>query len=141
MRIKLRFSTTKSPFSWLIRRHENSEFSHVSIVLPDGRLLSAVVGFGVCILPGKTYKKYKDFEVLASEDVLRYALSQLGKGYDYKALFGLFLKRKWNNEDAWTCAELIAWSFMQAGYPLLNTCDCFSVSQRDILLSPKLKEI
>lgn len=137
----MRFSTTRSPISWIVRKHEKSQFSHVSLVLPDGRLLGSVLFRGVCILPGKTYKIYKDFEVLASDDVLKFAISQIGKPYDYKALLGFFLKSNWNDENAWTCSEFIAWSFMKAGYPLLNTVDCHTISQRDILLSPKLKEV
>lgn len=48
------------------------------------------------------------------------ARSQIGKPYDWTALFGLLLHRDWQEDDSWFCSELVAWAFQQAGSPLFR---------------------
>ena len=140
MKIYLRFSTTKNIFSKFIRSFERSNYSHVSIVHPEGYLVSAIYK-GVKKLPLDYYPTYQDFCVDAPKEVLDFALSQLGKRYDFLALFAFLFMRKWDEKSAWICSELVAWSFNEAGCPLLRTNECNLISPRDLLLSLKLEPI
>ena len=43
------------------------------------------------------------------------ALQQIGKPYDWRALFGFLFHRDWTEPDSWFCSELVAWSAQQGG--------------------------
>lgn len=55
--IKLLFSRRNHPGSWLIRAVSWSEWSHVEIILPDGRLLGAAAPHGVGL---SAYEEHMD---------------------------------------------------------------------------------
>lgn len=53
--------------------------------------------------------------------VREYMLSQLGKDYDWRWLFGwLFRLRDWQDDEEWVCSELIAWAAEKSGKPLFS---------------------
>ena len=43
--------------------------------------------------------------------------TQVGKGYDYLAVFGAFCRRDWQEDSKWQCAEGLEMSFVHAGRP------------------------
>ncbi len=113
----------------------------MDFVLPDGRLLGAVPG-GVRVRPyDPSALRIERYHVDASDTVLSVALAQLGKHYDWPGALGLALRRNWQEDDAWFCSELVAWSFEQAGRPLLNAPQAWRLTPRDILLSPLLRQL
>ncbi len=135
MKIVLQFSAQDKIGSRLICWWTWSQYSHVDFIMPSGRLLGAR-GDGVAIRDQYQTKIKRIVEVEASDAVLRAALSQLGKPYDYTAMAGFITRRDWQEQDSWFCSELVAWAFEQAGKPLIRTDGLYKVSPRDLLLSP-----
>jgi uncharacterized protein YycO len=138
--VTIQFSTSKGIPSAAIRLFTWSWASHVDLVLPSGDLVGAIPGEGVKIHNTEYYKS-QQFTVDAPESVYDFALTQLGKPYDWAGIFGLVTRdRNWENDDKWFCSELAAWSFKQAGCPLLNEV-AYRITPRDLLISPLLKQI
>jgi uncharacterized protein YycO len=48
-----------------------------------------------------------EVELPDAETALAFARAQLGKPYDWRAIFGNLLRTSWHAEDAWHCAELV----------------------------------
>lgn len=139
--ITLQFSTTKGIGSHVIRWATWSPYSHVDLVLDDGRLLGATSRHGVAIRDPEPTSACARFRVSAREDVIVAARSQIGRPYDWPGIFGWGFRRNWQEQDSWFCSELIAWAFQQAGQPLLRFDKAWRVTPRDILLSPLLEAI
>lgn len=139
--ITLQFSTTKGIGSQVIRWATWSPFSHVDLVLDDGRLLGATARFGVSVRDPEPTMASARFQVAAPTEVVQVARSQIGRPYDWPGIFGFGFRRNWQEQDSWFCSELIAWSFQQAGHPLLRFDKSWRVTPRDILLSPLLEAI
>lgn len=100
-------------------------FSHVDLVLDDGRLMGArsdvikmpsgaVVPAGVQIRE-PNYERWKERVVmklpcteLQKQSVIAFNLSQEGKPYDKTAIWGFMAGRDWRKQDQWFCSELQA---------------------------------
>ena len=52
--------------------------------------------------------------------VIAAAASQIGKPYDWTALWSFVIRRDWQEDDSWFCSELVAWAFAQGGSPLFR---------------------
>lgn len=119
--VALLFSTTSSPFSWLIRLLTWSRWSHVSIVDGD-TIIQAHALHGVTRTPyAEAIETAKACELVRfkcnNPAVIAAAASQIGKKYDWTALWGFLFRRDWQEEDSWFCSELVEWSFLKAGEP------------------------
>ena len=71
------FSKSNSLWSKLIRLVTFSKWSHVEYVSPSGNIITKWIN------------------------------KQVGKKYDLLGIFGLWLKRRWQDDDAWFCSELL----------------------------------
>lgn len=144
MDITLQFVTEPDWMSHAIRWFTWSEYSHVDLVLPSGRLLGAHVRDGVQIRePG--YAAFTRVERRIVRDVspvaLDWACRQIGSPYDVAAIFGLLVRRDhWRQPDRWFCSELVARAFEVAGRPVVLG-DCWRISPRDLMLSPLLEKV
>lgn len=136
--ITLQFSTKTSLSSRLIRWATWSAFSHVDLVLPDGRLLGATARRGVSIRNPEPVARLVRFTIDAPSAVIDVASTQLGRPYDWSGILGWGLRRDWQEDDSWFCSELIAWAFDAAGCPLLRARNSWRITPRDLLLSPLL---
>lgn len=103
-----------------------SKWSHCAIVTNDGTIIEASI-HGVVERPledlVEEMSAYEMYEIPCDNPslVIEKARSQIGKPYDFLGLFGIaFRKRNWCAEDKWVCSELIAWSFAEAGRPLVR---------------------
>ena len=142
--ITLQFSTTKHISSKAIQFFTWSWASHVDFVLPNGKLFGALAtqdGGGVRLHDAENYTRIERFQVDVPESIIDIAMTQEGKPYDWAGIFGLVLReRNWEDDDKWFCSELVAWSFKQGGFPLLNETTS-RITPRDLLISPLLKPI
>jgi uncharacterized protein YycO len=138
MLITLQFSTQNKIFARLIDWWTWGDYSHVDMVLPDGRWLGARYD-GVKARQPYPVSKCMQVTVEAPDEVMSIALSQVGKPYDFAAILGFIVHRDWQEDDSWVCSELIAWAFKQGGYSLLNADKVNRISPRDLSLSPFLK--
>lgn len=162
--IKLIFSTSRSSVSRLIRFATWGTFSHVDFIIPEDRFESLDISglndfsrskglvVGATIRKGvvlrtmvdviKNSNKFALVEVDATDASLDFALSQLGKKYDYKALLGFPFRKNLEEDDRWYCSELVYRALLVGGVRLYKESIDF-VSPRDIYEHPvcKLKEI
>lgn len=139
--ITLQFSTTKGIGSRVIRWATWSPFSHVDLVLDDGRLLGATARYGVTVRDPEPTSACARFQVEAPAAVVSMASSQIGRPYDWPGIFGYGFRRSWQAQDSWFCSELIAWAFQEAGFPLLRAERAYRITPRDLLISPLLNRL
>ncbi len=111
--MKLIFGRNNLPFSWLIRIFTWSRWSHVGIVVND-KVIEATALHGVVMTPIADFiKRYNDhsYATMLTEndaDAEFRALLEVGKKYDFSAIFGILFRSGWNQDDAWFCSELAA---------------------------------
>ena len=120
--IQLLFSTTRHPFSSLIRMATWSHWSHVALVA--GPHVIEAVALGGVRQVSKAYAIQRasdyclvDLPAHNTQAIIDAARSQIGKPYDWTAVAGLGLHRNWQEDDSWFCSELVAWAAAQAGEP------------------------
>ena len=119
--MKLLFSRRHHIGSWLIRFVTWSEYSHVDLVLDDTSLIGATSFDGVAVsqLKDRLAKASKavmvDIPVKDKAVAEAFAISQLGKPYDWLGVIGIGLKRNWQEDDKWSCAELVASVLSEGG--------------------------
>jgi len=134
--------------SWLsrvIQAQTRSPYSHSALLTADYHLIEAWHGVGVTATPledhphsGGTWVDV--FDVRADYDesaVLDFALRQVGKRYDYRAVLRFLSRRDAPDNDRWFCSELVAAAFAAGGLDLLHGRHSH-FSPRDIALSPYL---
>lgn len=72
------------------------------------------------------------------EQVWLHASTRIGKRYDWKWFAGwLVRKRDWQDPEAFTCSELIAWACEQSGEPLFEGDHTWSVTPQQIYMISK----
>lgn len=147
MKIHLRFIRDDGIISRLIRWQDWSSggsYSHVEFRLPTGYLGSQAPD-GVKLrplnycTPTEEWLCCVDVPDYVGEKILEFARAQIGKPYDWKAIVGFIIRRDWMNDNSWTCSELVTFTFLQAGFPLLRTHTTNRISPDTLALSPYIK--
>jgi len=84
-------------------------------------------------LVGATIIKDVSFKVPYAEAGLIWARAQVGKPYDFKGAFALFLvpNRNWQEDNSWYCYELVAAAIHNSGRKLFN--DLGHITGRELL--------
>lgn len=111
----IRFSLNPHPGNWLVALGTLSLWGHVDFILDSGELLCALPGVGVTFRKTPTDDLLVKHVRLPTDQGIQFALSQLGKPYDWAAALAIPLGRDWQNPDAWFCSELVAASLVHAG--------------------------
>lgn len=125
--MKLLFCTSNLPGAVLIRAVTWSSWSHVAVIVDEE---SDVAIEAVWPRVRKTtvteikrkHSKWKIVEVPVDDEisVLDFLESQVGKKYDWTALFGILFHRDWSKDSRWYCSELAAAALTQSK-PLFRT--------------------
>ena len=115
-KIPVIFGRNYAPGSLAIQVFTWSRWSHVGIVYGD-KVIEARGFHGVVITPIEEFKaRYTHWEVAHApvacsiDKAYERALSQVGKSYDWWAIYGIVLRTGWDKEDAWVCSELYAYA-------------------------------
>jgi len=146
MKVYLRFSSASTFASWLVATYTGTWCSHVEFVVSKGQYLGSDIDTGVAFVDDQYYidtkmKREEYFCVTVTQEqydvIYQYARSQVGKDYDTWALIGNLFRRNWQQSKKWFCSELIAKSFKEAEYPLLNY-RTNRITPLDLLKSPLL---
>ena len=116
--VRFQFVLGRGLSSKVIAWYSSGHFSHVDIILPDGRLLGARsdapggTRTGVQIRPA-FYEKWNQRVIMGIETSVDqersfydFLMPQVGKPYDSTAIWGFVAGRDWRNDDAWYCSEL-----------------------------------
>lgn len=112
--MRLLFCNSDKIGSWIIRKLTFSKWSHVAVCINDTEVIEAVwpkVRQTTIHHVIDTHKEYKFafIHVPHEEKAITFLKNQLGKRYDWRALFGILTpNRDWSREDEWDCAELAA---------------------------------
>lgn len=142
--VTLQFSTRPGLGSRLIRWFTWSEFSHVDFVLytADGVWLLGSKADGVKRRPyiESNYSHVARFNLPdCPPAAVQFAETQIGKPYDFSALFGFLLRRDWAEDDSWFCSELVYWAFEQAGYRPFRGMHMSRITPQHLLMLPTLR--
>lgn len=107
----------------LIRHHDNvapGRWSHGAVLL-WGQVVEAHALHGVRSIPlsefEATYSRIErvEYEVPDAAAGEAWLVSQIGKGYDYLAVFGRLFRRSWQDTSRWHCQELVETYLAQCG--------------------------
>lgn len=132
----------------VIRWYTWSNYAHAGILLNNGKVIDAVPSKGISLHDGISGSKqwYFDIEYLPDVDqakiesaVEKFLRAQIGKKYDWSAIYGMGFRRDWHNPHEWFCSELVEAAFDYAGLPLLRAGHLDRVTPRDIGISPRLR--
>ena len=132
------FCRRRHPGSALLRVALWSAWSHCALIDGDD-VIEATAFHGVRRRPlldlQREASQYAIVQIPAADPraVLDAAASQLGKGYDWLGVFGIGARRKWQDDDAWFCSELVAWAFEAAKQPLVRV-HAWRITPRDLYL-------
>ncbi|HEY9704857.1 MAG TPA: hypothetical protein V6C58_20620, partial [Allocoleopsis sp.] len=129
MNVKMYIISTNTIVGNIIKFLTFSRWSHVVISFDDNTFIDSVAFDGVRLYTKKDFEEYfKKYEVIPITltkyyDARQFALEQVNKGYDWKAIFGyLFHKRrKWQDENRWFCSELVAAILLKGGRKLFRS--------------------
>lgn len=109
--VSFQFSAQEGLTSDLIEWMGKGLYSHVDIILSDGRLLGARLDGGVQIrLPGYApFKRVLRVDIPCTDEqetkFYEFAISQIGKPYDKEGIAGIIFGRDWRDDSAWFCSE------------------------------------
>jgi hypothetical protein len=141
--IKLRFVEHPGIFNRACQFAQRDWATHVDICMRDGSYISAM-GDGVRRRPvGYDAGKFtrEEFRYIAATpeqvDIFEaFIESQLGKPYDYGAVFSFFWPwHDWQSFGAWDCSELPAQGFYECGkYPKEDALQASKFTPRDLRL-------
>ena len=124
MTVQVIFTRSHAVGSILLRAALWSPWSHCAIIDGDEVIEAAAFG-GVRVRPLADMladaTKHAIIELPGNaEAVIAAARSQIGKPYDWAGVLGFGFRRRWQDDDAWFCSELVAWAFAEAGTPLFR---------------------
>lgn len=98
-----------------------SAYSHVDVIMDDGKLIGAIAGKGVIEssyeerIKAASKAVIMDLPVKEINEAMAFLRRQLGKPYDWSGVLGIGLHRDWQEDDKWSCAELAAAAAAEAG--------------------------
>jgi uncharacterized protein YycO len=139
--VQLLFSTTRKPFSALIRAATWSRWSHVAMVAGP-HVIEATAQEGVRqVSLAYAISQASDYQLVeipasAPQTIIDAARSQVGKPYDWTAILGLGLRRDWQEDDSWFCSELIAWAAAAAGETWFRCDALYRVTPQHLWVLP-----
>lgn len=141
--ILIRFSRGTGLAGALVRFGTFSEFAHVGFKLDDGKVLDATPEFGVSIRDAEDDETTVYMQPLAPGQMVRnaveYAKLQVGKPYDWIAIFGMCLRRDWHKDTRWFCSELVCGAFDHAGWSLVRDSNHLDrITPQDLFESERL---
>jgi hypothetical protein len=133
------------PVSAIIRLGTEDDWSHTGFYRPaDGFTFSAMDdGKGVSFRKPIEHAKLLLLTTPRVDDMFEAALTQEGKPYNSLGILGIIFHRNWSDPNAEFCSQLVLWSAIKIGAPLLNPqfIPIQHMTPRDILLSPLVSEL
>lgn len=141
----------KSLISKAIRWQTRGKYSHVAVMLDDGRIIEAwhnpakvrvITSLSEGHTPGT---KVDIFEVETTPDqevrIAEFLLDQVGKKYDFGGVLRFLSRRNKNNPQMWFCSKLAFSCFLYGGIELLKRIEPYQVAPVTMVRSPLLSFI
>ncbi len=99
--------------SLAIRLHNWSNWSHCGVIV-NNEVIEATASHGVVTTSIDDFKQryptHKIIEIPHKGDFQRRLKEQLGKSYDWGAIFRFVFRGDWDDTDKWFCFELAAYA-------------------------------
>lgn len=136
-RIEVIYGKNRQPLGYLIRFFTWSRWQHIGIVVGD-MVIEATIDRGVIETPLSVFKKrYRKTHTgyipcKSCSEALSLARQELGKPYDFRAIFGLVFRRSWESRTRWFCSELVAHTtqiFREDRVSRVTPEHCFKLTQ------------
>lgn len=145
MKVKIRFASSKSLISWVIRIFTWSRVSHVDYVFeyPNGgrEYYGALPSTGVDYNDVEfDYVEYYEVDVPKPEELEKFLLEQRHKSYDWMAILSIVFRNQWQRDKKWFCSELIAAALEAGGIRIFNERH-YRITPRDLYINVKFKKI
>jgi uncharacterized protein YycO len=121
--MKLHFCKSNDIGGRLIRLFLFSQWNHAAIEVGGGVYESMARG-GVRVTPapgyGSRWHRAESIELAVPDEMALQAFlnRQVGKPYDWRALFALPFRKDWHEPNKWFCSELVAAALEQGGRSL-----------------------
>jgi uncharacterized protein YycO len=116
------YSRSRNLGSVLIRAASWWEpWAHCGIVTPEGTVIEARAWRGVVETPLQDFERYATACIAVKRAcpdpaaAIAFARQQIGKPYDWGAIFGFIFRERWERRDRWFCSELVEASFIAGG--------------------------
>lgn len=107
------FTRRRSLGSALIRLATGSRWSHVSVGISPELVIDATLRHGGVrhrsraeLLAESSAHEVRDVPLPDEAAALAWLRAQVGKRYDWTAIVGFVMRRRWADPDAWFCSEL-----------------------------------
>lgn len=122
MKLRIAGYKGKGMGSSFIKWFTFSEYSHVSMIFPDGTEYEAIQGQGVIKHDFDDKSPADLFYVDVCEHQIKEARAlcenMLGAKYDWKGIWGFLRRKKRHSADKWFCSEAVAYVCDKIGHPL-----------------------
>lgn len=141
--MKLIFVTDNKPVSKIIMKTTSCPWHHVAVAFGDVVIEARFTGVQKTTLSElKSRGKHHIVDVPLSDEnkALRFALSQIGKGYDFSGLVGFIANKNLENPRLWYCSELANAIAKHGGVTLVRS-GLDTVTQRDLWILPLEEEV
>ena len=142
MTIRLHFSASDNFGARLIRLTTWSRWSHVELI--DGHDLIGANWPGGVEVVSRLWREVRSKRWAVAEvpgdprPAIAWARTQLGRPYDTAGVLGIATRRRWQDDDAWFCSELVAAALWQAGTQLVRV-DQWRVTPQHLWQSPLVR--
>lgn len=140
----LRFTRGVGIAGAIVRFATWSDFGHVGFKLDDGTVLDSCPEIGVSIRDAEDDETTEYWSIAAPKktisDAVEWAKEQVGKGYDWSAIYGMTLRRDWHSDSSWFSSEIVAAAFDNAGWPLIRDSSRFDrITPRDLMMATRIQ--
>lgn len=130
----------------LIRWQSRGHYSHAALLMPDGRIVESWQGDGVRTKKLTDWDGVHRFEIPSMTEeqgrkALDFALSQVGRGYDYLGVLRFISRSSMLDDDRWFCSELVMESLRRADVRLFERVHSWEVSPGMLAASPLLRPV
>ena len=138
--MKVHFCNSRHIGGFIIRLLTFSRWNHVAIEV-GGIVYESVTAGGVRRVPAGSFPGLweKTASVSVSVDnpgeMLTFLNAQVGKPYDWTAIFALPFRKSWHARDKWFCSELVAEALIADGSNAIPRLKSYRVTPRDLWIT------
>lgn len=139
--VEVIFVRSETLIGKIIRLFTGSYWNHCCI--RDGDMvIECQMIKGVVLTPYKDIQGEKASRLVDvdPESVIQAARSQLGKGYDYWQVIGLGILQAWDDDERWSCADHVRWSFLVGAELELTSNSIWGLTPGAVFDSPYMTD-
>jgi len=139
---------------WAISKITKSEYSHVSLAIDSYNIIEADkfiksrISNLYYIETIHSVYRVKDIDEDERHKVVQNAMTMLGVGYDYKQIFGLYLRMifhrdstTFNQANKYICSEIIDNAFIMADIPRKDTNNLGDITPQELFSKYELERV